>query len=562
MHVHARLLGAALVALALGCSGETGAESNDASSGASSDTDDTGLATDATQGGSADGSGPSGTGGASDTDGDDSAGGDETGDPEDEPLEPSTRFDRARQWSVPSGGWVDQGFVRTGGTVSDPGDDDWTTIDLTGDGVPDLVVTGHWDGDAFEVFGHGSDPHWNVHPGGTEGFAAQATAWAVPEGGWMEQGFVRAAGTVSDPGDDDWTTIDLTGDGILDLVVTGRWDGEAFEVPGHGSAPHWDVYEGGENGFATTATAWAVPNGGWANQGFVRTAGTVSDPGDDDWTTMDLTGDGVPDLVVTGHWDGENFEVFGHGATPHWEVYEGGATGFAESPTQWPVPSGGWVNQGFVRVGGTVSDPGDDDWTTTDLTGDGRPDLVVTGHWDGDAFEVLGHGATPHWDVYEGGGRGFSDTPIAWAVPDGGWIDQGFVRIGGTVSDPGDDDWTTTDLNGDGYPDLVVTGRWDGEAFDVFGFGESPYWNVYTGSADGFALEAASWPVPEGGWTGQGFVRMFGTVSDPGDDDWTTTDLNGDGYPDLVVTGHWDGDAFEVLGYGDAPHWRAFFGTP
>jgi len=557
MGLHVRVCGFVLVTSALvGCSddgaasGESGWSEVEDVTGASGESDGPGGGT--TGGGSS----PTADGG--DTGGADTGAGDESGEA---PPEPSTRFDRARQWGVPQGGWMGQGFVRLSGSVTDTGDEDWTTTDLTGDGVPDLVVTGRYDGEAFEVLGHGSGAHWNVYAGGPDGFATSATQWSVPEGGWTGQGFVRLWGSVTDAGDEDWTTTDLTGDGIPDLVVTGRYDGEAFEVLGHGGGPHWNVYEGGPDGFATSATQWSVPEGGWTGQGFVRLWGSVTDAGDEDWTTTDLTGDGIPDLVVTGRYDGEAFEVLGHDGGPHWNVYEGGPDGFATSATQWSVPEGGWTGQGFVRLSGGVTDAGDEDWTTTDLTGDGIPDLVVTGRYDGEAFEVLGHGNGPRWDVYAGGAGGFAASATPWSVPGGGWSGQGFVRLSGSVTDAGDEDWTTTDLTGDGVPDLVVTGRYDGTAFEVLGHGDSPRWDVYTGGPDGFAASASPWSVPAGGWMGQGFARLAGTVADPGDEDWTTIDLNGDGLLDLVVTGHYDGTAFEVLGHGAEARWDLHIGS-
>ncbi|MCH9681610.1 MAG: hypothetical protein K0V04_09265, partial [Deltaproteobacteria bacterium] len=145
---------------------------------------------------------------------------------------------------------------------------------------------------------------------------------------------------------------------------------------------------------------------------------------------------------------------------------------------------------------------------------------------------------------------------------EGGWAGQGFVRLGAVASDAGDDDWVTTDLNGDGYLDLVVTAHYDGTVFEVLGFGADAHWDVFVGSTSGFAPAPDPWAIPSGGWAGQGFVRLFAFASDAGDDDWTTTDLDGDGYPDLIVTAHYDGTNFEVLDQGGAPHWRAYFGAP
>ncbi|MCA9515868.1 MAG: hypothetical protein KC635_13070, partial [Myxococcales bacterium] len=54
----------------------------------------------------------------------------------------------------------------------------------------------------------------------------------------------------------------------------------------------------------------------------------------------------------------------------------------------------------------------------------------------------------------------FAAAPTAWAVPAlGGADDAGFYALSGTPGAVGYDVWATTDLTGDGLPDLVVTGR-------------------------------------------------------------------------------------------------------
>ncbi|MEW5847993.1 MAG: VCBS repeat-containing protein [Myxococcota bacterium] len=459
------------------------------------------------------------------------------------------------------GGWSQEGFVRLSGQAYDPGDEDWTTVDLSGDGVLDLVVTAVYQDGAFAVLGHGSAPHWKVHLGTESGFTTNATTWPVPAGGWNGQGFVRLSGMTSDPGDEDWTTVDLNGDGLLDLVVTARYADGEFAVLGQGISPHWKVYLGTGTGFATGATTWPVPAGGWSQEGFVRLAGQAYDPGDEDWTTVDLNGDGVLDLVVTAVYQDGAFAVLGHGSAPHWKVYLGTESGFTTTATTWPVPAGGWNGQGFVRPSGMTSDPGDEDWTTVDLNGDGLLDLVVTARFADGEFAVLGQGISPHWKVYLGTGTGFAAGATTWPVPAGGWSQEGFVRLAGQAYDPGDEDWTTVDLNRDGVLDLVVTAVYQDGAFAVLGHGSAPHWKVHLGTESGFATTATTWPVPAGGWNGQGFVRLSGMTSDPGDEDWTTVDLNGDGLLDLVVTALYADGEFAVLGGPGAPHWEVYFGV-
>ena len=462
-----------------GGTGTDGAAETDGTDGAAADTDnDPSAGTD----GPVDSGGSGGTAGSGPDSGPDSG---ETGDTDDsggeEPFVPSTHFGDASTWSVPEGGWGGVGFAVLGGQAYDPGDDAWTTFDITGDGIPDLVVTAAHGNDGVRIFGHGNDPHWNVYEGGADGFASTPTAWSVPDGGWSSSGFSVTGGAAYDPGDDAWTTLDITGDGIPDLVVTARHGEGGVEVLGNGGTPHWNVYEGGASGFAASPTAWAVPDGGWDGFGFVVPSGSAYDPGDDAWSTLDVTGDGVLDLLVTARHGEGDVEVLGNGSDPHWNVYEGGASGFAASPSAWSVPEGGWDGYGFVVPGGSAYDPGDDAWSTLDITGDGVPDLLVTARHGEGGVEVLGNGSDPHWNVYVGGASGFAASATTWSVPEGGWDGYGFVVPAGTAYDPGDDGWSTLDLDGDGRLDLVVTGHNEG-SLEVLGLDDGPHWRAYLGA--------------------------------------------------------------------------------
>src|SRR5690606_10406058 len=63
-------------------------------------------------------------------------------------------------WGLPSGGHVDRGFYQTGGG-GPSGSDNWSVVDLDGDGLPDLVVPGQTASDGNDYgFGFPNDPHW------------------------------------------------------------------------------------------------------------------------------------------------------------------------------------------------------------------------------------------------------------------------------------------------------------------------------------------------------------------------------------------------------------------
>ena len=81
--------------------------------------------------------------------------------------------------------------------------------------------------------------------------------------------------------------------------------------------------------------------------------------------------------------------------------------------------------------------------------------------------------------------KDFSPTPIIWNVPTGGQVNSsghshGFNTTESTLNYyENDEGWTTQDIDGDGKPDLIVTGVGNGFSADVFSNGSNPYWKVY-----------------------------------------------------------------------------------
>ena len=383
--------------------------------------------------------------------------------------------------------------------------------------------------------------------------------WDVPHGGFTNRGIALPEGSAGSPGDYSWNTLDMTGDGIPDLVVTSYID-EHVEVLGGSDDPHWDVYPGSTNGFESPPLAWSVPSGGLTT-GFVSTGLSGSSPGTNTWDTFDITGDGIPDLVVTTEYGDDGPQVFGYGTAPHWNVYEGSIDGFSATATVWPVPDGGQADRGFIRPGGIALGPGDESWRTFDIDADGLPDLVVNARRDEDDNQaVFGLGDAPHWNVYGGlVGGGFAATPTPWSLPEGGGSSSGFDAFNGYSLEPGGGSWYTRDIDGDGTVDLVLTSiRDDDESSRVFGYGETPHWNVYLGGDGGFAPTPTSWAVPEGGAPDRGFSSLKSNSAPKGGDSWDTLDLTADGIPDLVVMMH--DKPGEVFGHGDEPYWNVFIG--
>lgn len=241
-----------------------------------------------------------------------------------------------KAWMVPTGGGVVSGFAATAGVPKAVDDQRWELLDLDGDRRDDLVMTATAtaiDGDAWvgEVPGMGASPHWLVYTNRGNGFSRDPVQWRVPDGGRMQQGFVEVRGQARSFGDVFWDTLDLDGDGALELVVTGSWTGDQppeckGQVLGFAKGePRWDVHPATTEGFIGAPWAFFVPESGLASCGLRETAGAAGALGDASWYTGDLDGDGFVDLVVTGVADGDPWteKVPGYGEAPHWQLFRG-----------------------------------------------------------------------------------------------------------------------------------------------------------------------------------------------------------------------------------------------
>ncbi len=273
---------------------------------------------------------------------------------------------------------------------------EFTTTDITGDGVPDLVVT-----QACDAGGVGTQ-RWIVHPGGDDGFGAPTT-WSLPDYADLvfetEEPLPRLGGVVycaDGESQMEFTTTDITGDRVLDLVVT-----QACDAGGVGTQ-RWIVHPGGDDGFGAPTT-WSLPD--YADLVFEteeplpRLGGVVycaDGESQMEFTTTDITGDRIPDLVVTQACDA------GGVGTQRWIVHPGGDDGFG-APTTWSLPDYADLvfetEEPLPRLGGVVycaDGESQMEFTTLDLQGDGRRDLVIT-----QACDAGGVG-TQRWIVHPG----------------------------------------------------------------------------------------------------------------------------------------------------------------
>ncbi|HEY8089300.1 MAG TPA: VCBS repeat-containing protein, partial [Polyangiaceae bacterium] len=198
---------------------------------------------------------------------------------------------------------------------------------------------------------------------------------------------------------EEWTTIDLTGSGKLDLVLT-----ETCTDTSVGTS-HWLVYPNTGSGFSTTPKTFALPamtlpltSVSGAN---TACAGTPSQK----WTSVDLTGDGKLDLVLT-----ETCTDATVGAS-HWLVYANTGSGFSATPATFALPAQTLpltsVSGANTACAGTPSQK----WTTVDVNGDKKPDLVLT-----ETCSDSTVGST-HWLVYANTGSGFATSPTTFALP-------------------------------------------------------------------------------------------------------------------------------------------------
>ncbi len=251
------------------------------------------------------------------------------------------------------------------------------------------------------------------------------------------------------------------------------------------------------------------------------------------YALMDLAADGVPDLVV--HKDDCDPDL-GHA---RWDVYAGSASGIAQSPAAYSLPAAR-CGVAFDRL---AQSSGALEYALLDATGDGVADLVV--HQD-DCDATLGG---THWDVYAGSASGFAPTPAPLSLPAArcgvAWDELG--RATGAL------EYSLMDLSGDGFADLVV---YQDDCDAAIG---QARWDVYAGSAGGFAASPTAYTLPAArcavSWDKP--ARSTGALK------YSLLDLSGDKRSDLVVLrddcdapvgqSRWDVYAGSAAGFAAAP---------
>jgi hypothetical protein len=178
-----------------------------------------------------------------------------------------------------------------------------------------------------------------------------------------------------------------------------------------------------------------------------------------------------------------------------------------------------------------------------DLDGDGLVDLVVTETCDDDV--TVGD---TRWLLYRNTGLSFATEPVDFGLP-GAYGAEGTTPFSAAseMVACGDDTpgHAIDDIDGDGFVDLVVTDVCDDAASG------SSHWYVHFGDGSAFAEEAYAFPLPTIYSTAG--ARVFAAPSTVLDCDatkipWALFDWDGDGDPDLLITGACIGSGSEDVG--------------
>ncbi|RMF18137.1 MAG: hypothetical protein D6761_03215 [Candidatus Dadabacteria bacterium] len=272
---------------------------------------------------------------------------------------------------------------------------------------------------------------------------------------------------------------DVNGDGYDDFVVGAN----SYDAPELDEGRVF-VYAGSSSGPQSTPLTFFELNQIGAQLGY-----SVAGAGDVD-------GDGYDDIVV----GAPVYNASGNNAQGRIIVYPGSASG--------PVATRMWAANGLIagaQLGWSVAGAGD-------VNGDGYADIVA-----GAAFyDPPGLADAGRFAVYLGSATGMITSPVT--VIDG---DKANAQLGYSVAGAGD-------VDGDGYDDILVGARLyanptaaEGRAYlyagSATGLRTSPVWFVESNSLD---------------------ARWGNAVAGSGD-------INGDGYPDLLVgaSNFWGGAA-------------------
>jgi hypothetical protein len=371
-----------------------------------------------------------------------------------------------------AGGDGTQGFVLKGVHKGDASGLAGGMGDVNGDGINDIIIA------ATQASPNGSDGAGEVYVvfGRSTGFPAafELNSLFPIAGGDGTQGVVIQGVAAGDrlrisqirPGD-------INGDSIDDILLgaeyadpNGRIDaGQSYVIFGHttGFPAIFDL-----SGLFPAA-------GGDGTEGFVLQGLDAGDTaGRASAGAGDVNGDGIRDIIISGYKGGPD----GKPEAGETYVVYGRTTGFPaafELRSLFPA-AGGNGTQGFVLTGVKAGDRGGFGVGVGDVNGDGRDDLLISGH----LADPQGRTSAGEIYVVYGRERNFPATfELRRLFPAvGGNGTEGFVTQGANAGD--EFGYTITgvgDVNGDGIDDFLIGSRFAdpngvqdaGESYVIFG---------------------------------------------------------------------------------------------
>lgn len=192
--------------------------------------------------------------------------------------------------------------------------DNYRLIDLTGDGKPDLLdAENEATNPEPDVFTNAEQPCWKVYTSTGTGLNPAATLWPIPRN--------FNSGKEHELTGNKFMLIDMNGDKKPDLLDMENENTPADDAFATGTQHYWKVYTNTGKGFSAEAIQWNIP------PGFQYDFDYTSDH--DNFTLMDMNGDGKPDLLDTeNEATNPDEDTFTNGTQKAWKVYYNTGTGF------------------------------------------------------------------------------------------------------------------------------------------------------------------------------------------------------------------------------------------
>jgi len=423
--------------------------------------------------------------------------------------------------------------------------------------VPDTFVADAYVPDTFVADSYVPDtsaPDTSAPMCTGRGFSSTPTTFALPtsyaKGFWNDLSGDTYCDSTNGYARPKYVVTDLDGDGLDDLVVLLTCSGTLAGSDPDVGKTKWLVYRNIGTGFATTPLVWALPSG--YAKGFFNglTGDTYCDSTNGyarpKYSVTDLNGDGKPDLVVMLTCSGTLAGTDANVGKTKWWVHWNTGSGFAPIAADWALPTG--YAKGFFNDtrGDTYCDSTNGyarpKYTLVDLTGTGRPSLVVMLTCSGTLAGTDPNVGKTKWWVHANTGSGFAATATDFALPTA--YAKGFFNdlTGDTYCDSTNGyarpKYTVVDLTGSGKPALVVmltcSGTLAGSDATV---GKAKWW-VHANTGTGFAA-ATDFALPTGyakgffnALSGDTYCNSTNGYARP---KYEVVDLAGNGKPDLVV---------------------------